>query len=222
MAASTRKFSLLDAFVFVAATAAAFGIMRSLSDVGWIFCGFITVGKYGEDNSPWYSAPPVFEARSRIGPLKPRWLGPPMYWSRNLAYWSTPMLTTWTLATLSLGDWKWRRIARRPGSAAGLGMLLAVVASLTLWPHFLIRGANPGPPRIVGLNWSQWWPAIWTRLPRTAGFGVVVAWSVLALGGRWAPTPDWHDRLGRALGVSWIAIASSVVAAEYLLALFQH
>lgn len=32
---------------------------------------------------------------------------------------------------------------------------------------------------------------------------VLVAWTALALTGRWRPEPGWIDRFGRALGVCW-------------------
>ena len=47
-----------------------------------------------------------------------------------------------------------------------------------------------------------------------AGFGVVVAWSGLALAGFWKMEPGWVDRLGVFLGICWILL--SVPSAFYL------
>jgi hypothetical protein len=45
------------------------------------------------------------------------------------------------------------------------------------------------------------------QMPRWAGFVVAGAWIALALAGRWRPERSWIDRLGRAIGVFWIAAA---------------
>jgi hypothetical protein len=39
------------------------------------------------------------------------------------------------------------------------------------------------------------------------GWTVAAIWLLLALSGRWRPEPSWIDRLGRLLGVVWIACA---------------
>jgi hypothetical protein len=36
------------------------------------------------------------------------------------------------------------------------------------------------------------------------GFGVLIAWTTLALARCWQPEPSWIDRSGRVLGVVWI------------------
>lgn len=42
------------------------------------------------------------------------------------------------------------------------------------------------------------------------GFTVAVVWLLLALSGRWRPEKSWIDRLGRLLGVVWIAYTIAV------------
>jgi hypothetical protein len=38
-----------------------------------------------------------------------------------------------------------------------------------------------------------------------ASFCVAGAWLTLALARRWRPAPTWPDRLGRLVGVLWVA-----------------
>jgi hypothetical protein len=38
------------------------------------------------------------------------------------------------------------------------------------------------------------------------GLAVTVAWSTLALSGRWQPEPNWLDRAGRLVGSVWVVL----------------
>jgi hypothetical protein len=42
------------------------------------------------------------------------------------------------------------------------------------------------------------------------GFTVAAIWLLLALSGRWRPERSWIDRLGRLLGLVWMACAIAV------------
>jgi hypothetical protein len=42
------------------------------------------------------------------------------------------------------------------------------------------------------------------------GCTVAAIWLLLVLSGRWRPERSWIDRLGRLLGVVWIAVAIAV------------
>jgi hypothetical protein len=55
---------------------------------------------------------------------------------------------------------------------------------------------------------GAWLSALSAAGPGTGGFAVAVAWATLALVGRWEPEASWVDRLGRALGAGWIAMAA--------------
>ena len=215
MAGPPRKFSLLDAMAFVAATAVGLGIIRSLADVQGV-AREIIVSKYIGGGALMTNSARVLSFLDRFTTFTPtsRWIGPLISWPQRFAFWSGPLLAAWTLGAFGLGVRKGRRIARRPGSAAGLAVLLAMAATATLGPQVLILGTCPGGSWKVAL--SFWWPWYWSELPRTAAFGVVVAWSVLAWGGRWAPVPGWHDRLGRTLGVGWIAMGAAGLASGWL------
>ena len=43
------------------------------------------------------------------------------------------------------------------------------------------------------------------------GMTVLVGWMILLIGGRWRAEPTWIDRLGRAIGVYWIASTLTIV-----------
>ena len=38
------------------------------------------------------------------------------------------------------------------------------------------------------------------------GLAVTVAWTGLALSGRWQPEPNWLDRAGRLIGLAWVGL----------------
>ena len=48
---------------------------------------------------------------------------------------------------------------------------------------------------------SWYWSSATEMVPSAIGG----AWLALALGGRWNPEPTWVDRMGRGLGVFWLA-----------------
>jgi hypothetical protein len=48
------------------------------------------------------------------------------------------------------------------------------------------------------------------------GLAVAVAWIFQALAGRWRPAPDWSDRIGRILGIYWIAVGLQYGCYEYV------
>jgi hypothetical protein len=52
-----------------------------------------------------------------------------------------------------------------------------------------------------------------------AGPVVVASWITIALAGVWRPAPWWADRLGRLLGIAWIALVPMVVSYAFLLML---
>ncbi len=98
---------------------------------------------------------------------------------------------------------RWRRLTLQPGLTAclaatfGMALSLAVIG-LTLFT----RGFMPAA---WGRTWFDWLRLfLLDELVGYAGVSVASAWSLQALSGRWRPTPDAIDRLGRAVGVLWI------------------
>lgn len=121
------------------------------------------------------------------------------------------------LMTLSLGTLaaslapprpRLRRLSRRPGFLAGVAVAAnALFQCLSRGVPWLARGAGmPG--------------AWWTRahnllaslcLPSFVAQAILLAWAVGLLHG-FSRRRDWIERLGRALGLAWIAAWIAVVA----------
>jgi hypothetical protein len=118
----------------------------------------------------------------------------------------------WTLVlpVLPLRNYRsrWRRLSRQPGIsaciAAGAGMVFwAAVACVTLGLRHWVEN-SPGLP-----------PAFWIRSPAfdglivCAGTSVAAVWIVQIVTGRWHPNANGFDRLGRGLGLLWVAVAAT-------------
>lgn len=91
-----------------------------------------------------------------------------------------------------------RRLVFQPGMAA--------CGAVTVWLGFkmLLLVLMLGVPRqrsLVTAYMGDGAGLISWAAPAVAG-----AWLVLALSGRWRPERGWIDRLGRALGASWLAL----------------
>jgi hypothetical protein len=78
-------------------------------------------------------------------------------------------------------------------------------------PPLLLWGGNV--PTSNGVIWSfdaGCWGVQVAAFSAPCGFTVAVIWLLLALTGRWRPERSWIDRLGRLLGVVWIACAIAI------------
>lgn len=128
--------------------------------------------------------------------------GPPSRWSWLVkatgfgAIGTSPLVACWSLALSALRLRRprppWRRLRGRPGFVAGVAAGIGSAFGGAIFvPYYLNH--QPG---------GEW--ALLASYPM--GYAIAGAWAALALTGRWRPTPDWFDRLGRALGVYWIAL----------------
>ena len=101
---------------------------------------------------------------------------------------SLPPLTAWTLAVVALRLLPprplLRRVVRQPGAAASG----AVAAVFTLAN---IDGFGGPIPDIS---------------PEQSAIAVAIVWGLLRAGRACRPEPSWIDRLGRAIGLSWILL----------------
>jgi hypothetical protein len=140
-------------------------------------------------------------------PLRER----PSYWLGHVPCWSAPCLLSLTLAAMALGFRgprpSFRRMVRRPGMAAGLAVILAVVVMAIEVLRFCAVGRtaslvarDSGPLHAV---------RVLTSFVPLAGFSVAVWWLGLALSGRWSAEVNAGGRLGRVIGWCWIAMAVS-------------
>ncbi len=115
---------------------------------------------------------------------------------------SLPVAAAWTLVLIPLRLARprppWRRLARQPGLVAGLAVA----------PAFASIGLMSGVAApAAGLVRLQRHAEAVLFLPTMAGLVVLGSWMAPIAGRRWRPEPSWIDRLGRALGVYWIAMA---------------
>lgn len=113
---------------------------------------------------------------------------------------------------------RWRRMIRQPGLIACLAALGGLAVGLVYTAFNVLENARmitrpPGevPYASDPTNWILTFD--WSG-PLPAGFAVAVAWSTQALVGRWRAEPSWIDRLGRLVGVGWMALG---VAGWYLI-----
>ena len=122
-----------------------------------------------------------------------------------------PPAAAWTAAVVILRlrspRPRGRRLARQPGMVAAcsaMGAMAVVVALNAMFAglYRLVRGASIASGNGV-LGWCLVYSLI---LPSILGFVVAASWATLAVGRRWRAEPGWIDRLGRALGVFWIAM----------------
>ena len=175
-----RRFTVLDGMIAVAAMAAEFGLIRTL-DLGF-----------------------DWEFHSKIW-TETRWFF--RSWAIDKLVFQifllgvTPALCT-TLAAFAYRLRSprpgWRRVAGQSGMAA---ILAAVIAWMTTLPWLALR-LSGAPEEVVygfvGINLGL--------IAVLAGFGVAARWGMLLLARRWRSEPSWIDRLGRLVGVVWMAL----------------
>jgi hypothetical protein len=136
------------------------------------------------------------------------------YWLGHIPYWAGPCLVVWSVGVLVLGI-RSRLPADLPGPAAAL----AVAAAFALNVLRPLQYATATGSIYNALKYNI--PYIlyfWVSLPRQAGYTVAIWWLALRLGGRWSAGASATERLGRALGWCWIAMAVSSEASVWLLA----
>jgi hypothetical protein len=127
-----------------------------------------------------------------------------------------------------------RRIWTQPGAAAALAcaLMFAVkgieVVAAFAWPDTLSRGAAtirqaarvrvndstyllylsaPALNGVIGSVGLGCWDVAMAAFAAPCGYSVGAVWLLLVLSGRWRAERSWIDRLGRLLGVVWIAAA---------------
>jgi len=178
----SRPFTLMDAMILIAATAASGPGLRRIGElfepgmaVPDLILGLLGAGRFRESGFV-------------------------------LAVLSLPVAVAWTVAVIPLRLKRprpsWRRLAREPGWLAACSAV----------PGMALLGLG------VGVCFFGWGRSIFyvddievslfTLAPSLAGATVLGSWMTLILGRRWRAEPSWLDRLGRALGVYWLAMGA--------------
>ncbi len=220
------RLSVLDLIIMIAAAALGLSLARGLPDYVVVknevmVCRELTKSSPGffSENTGGLGWNTTWGGRFTTAGRPPR--ERPSYWLGHVPCWSAPCLLFLTLAAMALGFRgprpRFRRMARRPGMAAGLAVALAlVVTAMAPLRYFVDRGTW-----IVGSNdnWPLFEVYALTTLVPLAGFSVAASWLGLALGGRWSTEVNAGGRLGRVLGWCWIAMAVSGEVAAWCLPL---
>jgi hypothetical protein len=128
--------------------------------------------------------------------------------SFELAILTLPLFAAWTVALIPLHlrapRKRMRRLANQPGvvavCAASLSFVVGALYACALW---VVNRPGPCTAALAGDEWRL----SLALAPSYPGLAVVASWATLVLGARWRADRGWLDRLGRALGVYWIAIA---------------
>lgn len=135
----------------------------------------------------WAQAPPFVQARDLRGVLL------------RVMIFLTPLAAMWTTATLALQlrppQRRWRRIFLRPGAA----VCCAAASTLVVGVAVLGFGMETGTPYFLISTLMLF------GVPTAAGNAVGATWVLLILVQGYRPSADWGDRLGRVLGLYWMA-----------------
>jgi hypothetical protein len=198
-----RPFTVLDAMIFVAATAVGLWIARGM--------GLVMDGMFGVREERFFGGWPSVEWPDPSDPLF-RW-GTYRGIHRALAsvfFEAMPVMLPWTLALLWVRLRKprppLRRLCRQPGFAAStavaivtliafLGELSSSVERTTWGDGFKFR---------LGLMFiSARDHYLRGEVDPPFGWAVVAVWGVLALGRMVRREPGWIDRMGQFAGFYW-------------------
>jgi hypothetical protein len=185
-----RRFTLIDAMIFIAASAPGFLHLKHCID------------------------DPILGANSQIGANSQK-LGVNLMILYHYINFIIPFMLMMTIAVLIIRLRKprppCRRIFRQPGTMACFGaiavVLLEAVGSLIAY-GMLAFDSSDGSFWAVAQEITDWaWMGerYW-EIPPRIGHVVGILWLVSILSRRWYPEPSWIDRLGRILGGFWIAL----------------
>jgi hypothetical protein len=118
-----------------------------------------------------------------------------------------PCGLVWTLAVLllRLGPARppRRYLGRQPGTVACVAAVSVAVAGATALLLVMIASFYTGGADIALTGWFL--PHFLEGMSPYMGFGVLVAWTMLAVNKSWRPEPSWIDRMGRIMGLFWVA-----------------
>jgi hypothetical protein len=236
----SRPFTLLDALVLIAATAASFAWTRDVIAAHAIN-SFDAWTLRDRPEARRHAVNAVyFRAEHAFPPIAGHWCRLAAYFTQRLALWPCPTLAACTLAifvlSLSRARPLKRRASGRPGIVACAAFIAACAGSAAVFrverpdtassessdrSHYEPRPRlefNEGPERAS--NWAvygrDWWVLTWFFLPRKAALAVAVSWLALAMSGRWRMGAGWRNRWGVYLGACWIFLGSVSVISSWL------
>jgi hypothetical protein len=125
----------------------------------------------------------------------------------NISWLAMPLVASWTLAMIPIRlrgpRPRLRRLARQPGMMASCaaGVAIAFITLIVVAVRLVLYVRGNDEQLDLGLMEML----LLVFVPMSIGSAVTVAWVGLLFGRRWRAEPGWVDRLGRALGIFWIA-----------------
>jgi hypothetical protein len=183
---TSRKFTILDGMILVAAVAAGFALRRAAIDA---------FEKYGR----------ISHVENKIESV-----------TRRAIEAEFPFLLTLTPAVLVMRlrrpRPRWLRLVRQPGMAAACAALVPIATSLVKLGQLARALEDALRPKdttedvfVCGYISMPLLGDILGAFGSGVGLWVVGAWLILALSGR-RPERSWIDWLGRAVGMGWVSI----------------
>jgi len=131
----------------------------------------------------------------------PQWLNWSAITFPHWAFYVSPLPMAWTLAALVLRlrspRPSMRRLMHQPGAVASTAATMMILIGAI---HYLLD-----------LHKASWHETPFEYTVFSLGCGVGAAWLILALGMCWRAERSCIDRLGRVLGVYWIAMVPLVL-----------
>lgn len=225
-AAADRQATVLDVMILTAATSLGLWLART-------YYASYRPGEPPFPVNLWAPYPPGSSFESQIsgfgaadgiavaplgmGEAPPRFADRFRYWTQRpllLVVPALPILMSWSLALLVLMRAReklpLRRMAARPEFWVGIAVAAVIAGRLA---GFAARqaalqwvlGGDPWRESATDFAWIVLLSRYPFAAPTEVGWMVAMAWSVLALGGRWRRTPGFVGWIGLALGGIWIA-----------------
>ena len=147
----------------------------------------------------------IAAARAQLARGGGRWAvnSPPLVHLFFGGFWFVPFLALALVAIEKLSGTPWRRLARRPGPAACIAILLNALALFAnpMILALIVAARRLERPRI-DLPWC--FDTTWIYLPYSAPYAVGASWLILSLTGRWRLGRSWVDRCGLLCGFFFI------------------
>jgi hypothetical protein len=172
-----RKFTLLDAMVFIAATGIAFVPIRLFLWENW---------RFPEE----LSAPEIWRTALEV--------------NVSLIPLALSLSVVVSLLGMKKPRPNLRRVYRKPGIAACIVAVVYSILSLLGYAVFLRFSHALDRGIFDDKNSVMLWIRIGMQPMFLVGGAVASIWIVMGLGGTWRADPSWIDRAGRALGIYWI------------------
>jgi hypothetical protein len=148
-------------------------------------------------------------------PLKVRpWTKPFLYGASLTVPWLMSASATVAIWRVRRPRPPWRILLRQPGTTACVVAVMMLAVQGTLMGIAWAAKDVPGLSVCAPLNGFTAAPICYSLL----GIGQVVlgVWLVQAASGRWRAEPSWIDRIGRLVGVGWIAASCYQEIAGYI------